>query len=225
MEPKLNPALEQWFTNVLSRLDRHPKTRPRPFGTYYEFGVGWGGSLTTYFSALEKYCKSTGKSIDDFLVYCFDSFSGLPASDHHADKFPTWREGDFANSIEVIRERLSRNPFSAGFQNMHFVEGFFDKSLTKELQQKLAATPPQIITIDVDFYTSTKQVLDWLQPILMSGTYIYFDDIWAFHGHPDKGQLKAISEFNSRGAGHLTPFPQAGLPSMAYLYARAEFEY
>jgi hypothetical protein len=127
--------------------------------------------------------------------------------------------------VQVIKGRLARNEFSANFKNIHFIEGNFDKSLTKKLQNSLLRFPPQIVTIDVDYYTSTKTVLEWLQPILKSGTYIYFDDIWAFHGHPDKGQVKAIREFNERGEGYLTSFPQAGLASMTYLYARKEFEY
>src|SRR5580658_8120326 len=96
--PVVNPYLKQWFLHVMRLLDRRHGARPLPVGTYYEFGVGWGGSLVTYFAALEEYCNTTKKSPDDFQVVCFDSFIGLPKTGHPADTFPTWQEGAFANS-------------------------------------------------------------------------------------------------------------------------------
>ncbi len=42
-QPKPNPAISKWFYGCLNRQRRMPNSRPKPFGTYYEFGVGWGG--------------------------------------------------------------------------------------------------------------------------------------------------------------------------------------
>ena len=40
--------------------------------------------------------------------------------------------------------------------------------------------------------TSTLESLSWLDRFIASGALIYFDDMWAFHGHPEYGQIRAI---------------------------------
>ncbi|KKK56985.1 hypothetical protein LCGC14_3059030, partial [marine sediment metagenome] len=81
------------------------------------------------------------------------------------------------------------------------------------------------VNFDFDFYSSTKTVLEWLRPILNSGTLFHFDDIWSFFGHPDLGQLAAIREFNEVGDGWLVPYPRLGRNNHVYIYSRREFEF
>ena len=57
--------------------------------------------------------------------------------------------------------------------------------------------PPSIIYIDVDLYSSTITVLNWIDKIALPGTIIYFDDIWATGNHPESGEQKAIIEYNA----------------------------
>jgi len=201
------------------------KISPSPFGTYYEFGVGWGGTLASYFLALEKFCKDHNYSAKEFRIFGFDSFKGLPKSEHPSDCRYLWDEGKMSFPLELIKKKLQTYPFSKNFQNIEFIEGFYDEVLTERLQTKLSSYPPSIVTIDVDLYTSTKLVLDWLRPILMSGAVIYFDDIWSFHGHLDFGQIKAINEFNSENDGLLTSFPTFGEVGKVYIYSRKKYEY
>ena len=56
--------------------------------------------------------------------------------------------------------------------------------------------PPSIVNIDVDYYSSTKAVLEWIYPICQEGTIFYFDDIFEYLGNLSKGEYKAIAEFN-----------------------------
>ena len=222
-EAKIRHGLSQWFHRCMAHQLMRKKTSPIPFGTYYEFGVGWGGTLRTYFDALEKFCEKFEKKPSDFRIHTFDSFEGLPESTHTADQHPSWGKGKLAYSIDYIKEMLNQYPFSQSFENISFTKGFFENSLTEELQKKLAAHPPGIVTIDVDFYTSTKEVLQWLRPIMMSGTNIFFEDFWSFHGHPDYGQVRAIKEFNAENDGHLVP--TYAMNGCAYVYTRKDYEY
>ncbi len=108
--------------------------------------------------------------------------------------------------------------------NIQFIKGFFEDSLTIELRDKLKRWPPSIVTVDVDYYSSTKIVLKWLRPILPSGALVYFDDIWDFHGHPRYGQLGAINEFNEEHNGQLVPFPVLGMANSAFIFSQKELE-
>jgi hypothetical protein len=80
--------------------------------------------------------------------------------------------------------------------------------------------------VDVDFYTSTLEVLKWVDRFAASGALVYFDDMWAFHGHPDYGQIRAINEFKSSNpSGHLIPFDTFGEAGKVFVYSRKEFEF
>ena len=75
--------------------------------------------------------------------------------------------------------------------------------------------------------------MDWLLPLLSSGTVFYFDDFWSYQGHPDFGELKFINEFNASGKGYLTQFHQLypynqralEMAGEVYMFARKEWEY
>ena len=224
-QPKPNPALTRWFYAANNYQRKAKIISPTPFGTYYEFGVGWGGTLTNYFSGLEKFCNDFQEVPKNFQIFCFDSFEGLPPSENPADKHPDWVKGAMAHSIEEIKQKLKTNNFSKNFENIKFIKGYFDKTLTSSLRDELSSFPPEIVTVDVDLYSSTKIVLEWLRPFLMSGTLFYFDDIWAFHGNPNYGQLKAINEFNEMKNGLLTPFRHLGLQDQSYIYSNKIYEY
>ena len=128
-------------------------------------------------------------------------------------------------SRQMLQDKLATYPFTESYEQIRFVEGFFDHTLTAELAHELKLSPPAIVTIDVDYYSSTRTVLEWCADVLASGALIYFDDIWAFHGHPDYGQLRAIREFNASHRGHLTPFDTFGEAGKAFVFARRALEY
>lgn len=82
---------------------------------------------------------------------------------------------------------------------MRLVPGWFDASLTDELRREVSdrQIDPTFVCIDCDYYSSTIVALEWLRPLLKSGALFYFDDIWSYHGSPNKGELKAIHDFNA----------------------------
>jgi len=212
-----------WFYRCLEAQNKMYAENWSPFGTYYEFGVGWEATLNRYMRAVNKFCEKKRLNRKDFKIVCFDSFKGLPAPKHDADKHLFMWEGAFAHAKDETIKEIER--WNLGEFNIKFVEGFFDESLTKELQNKMSQYPPAIVTIDVDYYSSTEQVLNWLSPMLKSGTFFYFDDIWSFHGNPNYGELKAINEYNVSGKGFFTLYPLFGKETNSYIYSRKIFEY
>ena len=203
------------------------KRTPKDSVTYYEFGVGWGGSLSRYLEALAAFSKD---SRHDFLggskTVLFDSFEGLPPTSRIEDVNPHWTEGKFAHGVDEIKRTIKMNchvDIDSHSDNYRFVKGFYEVTLTPELRDELRNTGPDIITIDCDYYTSTKTALDWLRPLLSPGCLFYFDDVWAYDGDPRRGELRAINEFNAHGKGVLTPLPlNPYLAGQVYIYSSSE---
>ena len=68
------------------------------------------------------------------------------------------------------------------FWGFEFIKGFYKDSLTAELQQQMLENPPSIVHIDVDLYSSTIEVLEWLDKISLPMAIYIFDDICIFWG-------------------------------------------
>lgn len=205
-----------WFDHLGAAIEyamRRHRERRRPL-TYYEFGTGSGSTLQRAISILRR--------IPDSRIYLFDSFAGLPAVSSPRDALLGWREGGFAFSEEYIRQVIVRSGFPLGRVSIY--KGYFEQTLTATLREELGAVPPAFVTVDADYYSSTRAVLEFLMPLLVSGATFYFDDLWSFDGHPEYGQLKAIADFNQAcGRGQLTPNPIFG--NRIYTYYNHEFEF
>jgi hypothetical protein len=194
-------------------LSKHVQ-RGRPL-VYYEFGTGGGNTLQRALSVLREF--------DNTHVVLFDSFEGLPDASSPRDAHVGWKTGDFAFSEDYIRGIITKNEFP--LERVRFVKGFFEKSLTQELAEELKATPPAFVTVDVDYYSSTRTVLDWLAPLLVSGSTFYFDDLWSFDGHPEFGQLKALSEFNELNKKRGQLVQNAIFNNRIYSYFNWDYEF
>jgi O-methyltransferase len=218
-------SLVRLFAGYLEKMIKMKNRAPSPFGTYYEFGTGWGGTLAAFMLAAQQVASKHGLNADDFRVFAFDSFEGLPSSDHPADRHSAWGEGAMASSIEVIRQKIETHPFAKRVP-VRYTKGYFKDSLTDVLIGQIKGFPPSIITVDVDYYTSTLESLLWIDRFIGSGPLIYFDDMWAFHGHPGHGQIRAVREFHSRNTnGLLIPFDTFGEAGKCFIYCRKAFEY
>lgn len=214
--------LFNWFYNTL-REQHIAKANYYPKYNYYEFGVAGGGSMRVYMLAVKKFCKDYKLDISQFKIFGFDSFQGLPDA-KEGDGRGDWTKGVMSHKKDEVEAVIKEVRFPR--ENVRFIEGYFENSLTPELQKELRDTSPAIVNMDADYYSSTKTVFDWLLPFAASGTMFRFDDMWAFHGHKEMGVVKAIEEVNQGGVhGWLTPFPSLGLPGYIYVFARKEFEY
>jgi O-methyltransferase len=163
----------------------------RPIGDYYmEFGCC--GAMTfrlawDHFHHLFPTMKFIG----------FDSFEGFPDI-QHIDKQEIWQKGKSKIEEEAFRTLVLQH----GIAEDHFqtVKGFYEESLTKELQQSLLPKKAGLIYVDCDLYHSTVPVLRFIEPFLQHGTLIAFDEWNAFWGDPLKGEQKAFREFQEQNA-------------------------
>jgi O-methyltransferase len=189
-------------------------------GHYLEFGVWNGESMAIFWQQLRWYFGRVPR--DRWKLYGFDSFVGLPAPRGDADRHPFVGEGSFRSmGTDEVRRRLRRA--GCDEERVQLVPGMFEQSLTSELKERLGHPRASLVNIDVDFHSSTLTVLDWVEELLADGSLVYFDDVMFYNGHPGKGQLRAIAEFNrARSHSGLTPAPALDPAGRVYVYWRDE---
>jgi hypothetical protein len=189
-----------------------------PVGAYYEFGLGEGHTFKRAHQAIDEIARDLGYSGTTGLgvkMIGFDSFEGLPEPGQW-DRRVDWVRGAFSYARDTFVRSMetAKVPRDA----YRLIPGFYDASLTPALRDELEACRPSIVMMDCDFYSSTMTVLEWLRPLLVDGTMFIFDDIWAYMGHPDFGELRAIREFNAGGDGLLVPHYFGGATRQVYVY-------
>jgi hypothetical protein len=189
-------------------------------GPYFEFGVGEGVSLMSYARALASLSRLIPVDPGQYVIYAFDTFEGLPASSDLRDVNPDWTIGKFRMAESQVRSRVLRVLPKRLQAGVHFVKGTFEETLTSGLRAELSSSPPAIVNIDCDYYSSCRTVLEWLSPMLRTGAILYFDDAWEFWGHPDYGEPAAIRAFEERNPGRLIPLsnPSEGLIGIGQVY-------
>ena len=195
-----------------------------PQNTYFEFGTGWGGTLSAFLRASNRLVVDYNFDISKIKIVLFDSFTGLPEEKDPADVNPIWGKGEFAYSRDFITDIIRKHNFP--LENVTFIEGYFENSLNSENFEKIKKLPsPSIITMDVDYFSSTIVALEYIRPLLESGAVFYFDDLYSFHLHPKMGQVKAIDEFNKKNEGILNPLMHMNYAGRGYIYTNKVWEY
>jgi hypothetical protein len=134
---------------------------------YLEFGV-FTGDATRYWSKLLRNPKSK--------LHGFDSFEGLPQ-----DWLAHRPRGYFSLQGEIPQIDDDR---------VHFFKGWFEQTLPN---YELPSHGVLVVNFDADLYSSTIFVLNALEPAMVRGTYVYFDE---FNHQFD--ELRAFDEFIKR---------------------------
>jgi tetratricopeptide (TPR) repeat protein len=156
-----------WFGFKASLL-RSALARAEGSGLVLEFGVYTGRSIGVIAEATK------GK------VHGFDSFRGLPED---------WIEGESAGSYDS-QGQLPEVPKTV---KLHV--GLFDETLPPFLQAH--SEPARFVHLDCDLYSSTRSVLETLDPRLVSGTVLVFDEYFAYSEWRDH-EFKAFQEYVER---------------------------
>jgi Macrocin-O-methyltransferase (TylF) len=163
-----------WMRSHDLKVERRFKTREQIFEfaasqiahdevLYLEFGV-FGGTSLALWSRLLKNPASK--------LHGFDSFEGLPESYEGIDI----GYFDMAGVLPDIKD-----------QRVTLFKGWFSDTIPK---YKLPPHDKLFVTFDADLYSSTKIVLDFIEPHVVPGTYFYFDE---FEGR--EHEMKAFGEF------------------------------
>jgi hypothetical protein len=175
--------LQDFFKRALSILKG---IKGDDVGDYLEFGVFNGASLVSMYKA--------SKELDLSMRYFgFDAFEGLPAQAENEDD-GVWKKGFYTCSFEKMKECLSREDIDP--ELIHWVKGWYDQTLTTETREKFEITNPGIVFIDCDTYSSSKAVLDFIEPMLGKPMILCFDD-WKLFDLDIKGmgEYQSFNEF------------------------------
>lgn len=135
-------------------------------GTCLEFGVWSGGSFMRQVSAIvDQYPKSS--------IVGFDSWQGLPEETEGVWKPDRHAAGNYSCEKKIVLESLTSHNLLED-ERIRLVDGFFEDSLTTELQNEI--TNLIFVNVDVDIHKSCVEVLEFIRPMLRPGIIIYFDD-------------------------------------------------
>lgn len=161
-------------------------------GDYFEFGVAHGHSMRAAQIA-EKHSHSSSLGIPRITrqLYGFDTFEkfiGHPTLDKH----PTWQGDAFNVSFAVVSRRFSKA------KNVHLfkldVNTLVDNPI-KTFDDFGITRTAAVILFDMDLYGPTRSALFWMSDLIQQGTFLIFDEFFAFGGDRRKGECRALQEF------------------------------
>ena len=164
-------------------------------GDYCEFGIFKGYTFLHAQKVAGRY------STDTMRFFGFDSFEGLPppkGADLVNDGHQPFYEGQYAASIDYVTAQLDKG--GADWSRTHLVQGYFNESLVREDVANHKIEKVSIALVDCDLYSSTVDVLDFLDSRLVDGAIVLMDDWKSYGDAADKGQPQALKEFLDNGS-------------------------
>jgi O-methyltransferase len=178
LTPDTPPAIRQAFTRV---------AKEGVTGDYYEFGMYRGYTFWTAQRAARHH------RLVDTRFFGFDSFQGLPRVTGQDATSAEFKEGDYSCGRDDVEAYLDK--YGVDWRKTCLIEGFFDRSLRPELKNQLRMRKAAVTLIDCDLYSSTVDVLRFLEDLLQPGSIILFDDWNCFEASDDMGERRAFREF------------------------------
>lgn len=156
-----------------------------------EFGVAGGSGLV----AMQDYARLVEEQTDvKIAVFGFDTGEGLPKlCGDFRDHPDQWLPSDYKMDVPKLQARLA--------PRTRLVLG----NITATLPQFIASAHPAVgfVAVDVDLYSSTKDVLKLFTlpgKRALRRVFMYFDDIDFVFNHRFAGEWLAIDEFNRESA-------------------------
>jgi len=77
-------------------------------------------------------------------------------------------------------------------------KGWFNETLTDERKLELGVTKIAIAYLDCDIYESAVEALNFISPLLQSGSVLIFDDWFRNKGNPEQGVQGATLDWLKR---------------------------
>jgi len=194
------PFVSELFNQGLSKsmgllAGFHLLSRIELEGDYLEFGVFRGESFRNAIRAAQQGYRATKEGRFPGRFFAFDSFQGLPAVASMGDGVNPYAPGEFATAQAVFEKNLGklreRYP-------VEIVAGWFDATLTPATAERLHLCRAAFVNIDCDLYESTVPVLNFVTPLLQTGTILYFDDWFSYRASMDHGEARAAREWLAR---------------------------
>ena len=134
---------------------------------------------------------------DRVVVHGFDSFEGMPPpADEKDDDWVSrdgWVSGQFKGRYDALDAHCSKR-----YSNYRLHKGYFEQSIDAAFVASLAESPPILVWIDSDYYSSARTIFERLIDHLPNGCVIYFDELDGFNfGSRLTGEARIVHEVNS----------------------------
>jgi len=179
-------------TSLLQFIRAFFQSNQMESGYYLEFGVFNGQSVIETYGVLRGTINR---------IYGFDSFEGLPELSE-VDKLgvkltPSFSKGNFQSlPMERVKELIIASCTGLSSESVTLTKGFYEKSLI-DFDKKIFDDKGDcmVINVDCDLYSSSKDVFNFIESIVVDGTWILLDDYWFYRGSPKYGQRRAFDEF------------------------------
>jgi hypothetical protein len=138
---------------------------------------------------------------DRVTVHTFDTFEGMPAAVDEKDEEWTsrdnWVPGQFKGRYEALSAYCA-----AHYENYRIHRGYFEQTITDAFLASLDQSPPILIWIDCDYYSSTRSIFERLIDRIPNGCVIYFDDLDNLNfGSHFTGEARLVHEINTGAFG------------------------
>ena len=153
-----------------------------------EFGVASGAGLLNMAKIAARVTKETNVS---FKIYGFDTGTGMPPAKDYRDHPELYQEGDFEMNTDKLKNSLP--------ENTTLILGEVGDTVTDFLSKLSEQEPIGFVSIDVDYYHSTKDALKVFcgsPEKYLPVTTVYLDDIRSWTHNSYCGELLAVNEFN-----------------------------
>jgi hypothetical protein len=154
-------------------------------GHYAEFGTFFGKSFFSNYHRLAGFLRGS--------FYAFDSFAGLsqPLADETRFTDNDFKPGAYACNLPSFLANAELT--GADTKRIRCVSGFYADSLVGHDPAEYGLAPQSIsvCVIDCDLLEPTRQVLDFIQPLLEPGALLYFDDWRLCRASPKVGERAA----------------------------------
>jgi len=189
-------------------------------GDYLEFGVFRGETLRNAVRAARQGFRATkeGRFLGRFVA--FDSFQGLPAVTSMNDRTNIYAAGEFAASRASFERTVASLRRHAAIE---VVPGWFADTLNAGTARRLRLEKAAFVNVDCDLYESTVTVLEFITPLLQTGTVLYFDDWFSQRGSMNHGEARAAAEWLARNPRiRLVDYRNAGVTGKMFLVNIAE---
>jgi hypothetical protein len=206
-------------------------------GDYLEFGTYQGNSLIRAYGILRQVYEERYRDPDNIhspeyrarvrelwekmRFFAFDSFQGLPPVTGSDVGSMDFVEGKFRCSQEAFLENLRSHSIDLG--KVVPVPGWFENTCTGETLRKYGMRSASIIHFDCDLYESTRTALKFIEPLLVDGTVLVFDDWYCFRGNPGLGEQRAFREWSKGMDGWVfTEYQKEGPMRNSFIASRVK---
>jgi O-methyltransferase len=180
-------------------------------GDFLEFGVFRGSTFIEAYRTLERaylaraadrtrihspqFRQRVADRWKEMRFFAFDSFCGLPALAGIDQGTRDFEEGKFAASADEFAGNVRAS--GVDMRKVILVPGWFQDTCVEATRRQHRMRAASIVHIDCDLYESTKTALDFVDPLLVDGTVLVFDDWFSFRGNPQLGEQRAFAEWRA----------------------------